>query len=322
MGPLEGRRGQGAPFRPPPPGVPGSRRRVDGPRSVLGFRDRRPPRRRELLLRDVPLQSRRPARLPATAVGIAAAGRAVRCLPPRRLPDREAPGLQALHPAQSLPARRARRGALSREIRKEGRTALWIYAPGYIKDAPGLENMEEITGFGFGAGEQPWGPLCHITDFGHPITRGLAEDLSWGTNSKLAPIFHIEDPEARVLGEVVYSQGNCRPGFAVKEFRDWKSVYSAAPNLPAPVLRAVARWSGVHIYSDAGDVLYANRSLLGVHSLSGGARTFKLGRRAATVVDLFTGRTIARETDAIEVVLEPRSTALFALSETPTAGPR
>jgi hypothetical protein len=216
----------------------------------------------------------------------------------------------------------ARRGALSREIRKEGRTALWIYAPGYIKDAPGLENMEEITGFGFGAGEQPWGPLCHITDFGHPITRGLARDLSWGTNSKLAPIFHIEDPEARVLGEVVYSQGNCRPGFAVKEFRDWKSVYSAAPNLPASLLREIARWAGVHIHSDAGDVLYANRSLLGVHSLSGGARTFKLGRRAATVVDLFTGRTIARETDAIEVVLEPRSTALFALSETTTAGPR
>jgi beta-galactosidase len=213
-----------------------------------------------------------------------------------------------------------RRDALSRELRRDGRTALWIYAPGYIKDEPGLENMEELTGFRFGLGEQPWGPLVHITDFDHPLTMDLARDLAWGTNAKLAPLFHVDDPAARVLGDVVYSQGNCRPGFAVKELPGWRSVYSAAPNLPAPVLRAIARWAGVHIYSGAGDVLYANRSLLGVHSLSGGARTFKLPRRAATVVDLFTGRTLARETDAIEVVLEPRSSALYAIGGPPSAG--
>jgi hypothetical protein len=215
-----------------------------------------------------------------------------------------------------------RRAALARELRRDGRTALWIYAPGYLKDGPGLDNMEELTGLRFGLGEQPWGPLVHITDFGHPITRDLARDLAWGTNGKLAPIFHVDDPAARVLGEVVYSQGNCRPGFAVKELPGWRSVYSAAPNLPAPVLRAVARWAGVHIYSDDGDVLYANRSLLGVHTLGGGARTFRLPRRAATVVDLFTDRTLAREADSFEVVLEPRSTALYAISAGPPAAAR
>ena len=216
----------------------------------------------------------------------------------------------------------ARRSALSKELKKDGRTALWIYAPGYLKDSPGLENMEELTGFRFGAGEQPWGPLVHVTDFGHPITKGLAGDLSWGTNAKLAPIFHIDDPRARVLGEVVYSQGNCRPGFAVKEFPDWRSVYSAAPNLPASLLREIARWAGVHIYSDAGDVLYANKSLVGVHTLAGGARTIKLPRTAAAVVDVFSGKTIARDTAGIEVVLEPRSTSLFSLGGASTPGLR
>ena len=207
----------------------------------------------------------------------------------------------------------ARRSALAKEIRKDGRTALWIYAPGYVRDRPGLENMEDLTGIRFGLGEQPWGPLIHITDLDHPITKDLPRDLSWGTNNKLAPIFHVDDPDSRVLGEVVYSQGNCRPGFAVKEFPDWRSVYSAAPNLPAPVLRGIARAAGVHIYSDAGDVLYANRSLVGVHSPAGGKRTIRLPRRARAVIDLFTGEIVGRDTAEIGLTLPPRSTSLFRI---------
>jgi hypothetical protein len=211
----------------------------------------------------------------------------------------------------------ARRAALAKEVRRDGRTALWIYAPGYIKDAPGLENMEETTGFRFGLGEQPWGPLVHITDFGHPVTRDLGRETVWGTNNKLAPLFYVDDPEARVLGEVVYSQGNCRPGFAVKEFPAWRSAYSAAPNLPAGVLRAVARWAGVHIYSDAGDVLWANKSMLGLHTLAGGERVIKLPRRVSGVADLFAGKLIARDAAEFQVVLEPRSTALYNIAHRP-----
>jgi hypothetical protein len=215
-----------------------------------------------------------------------------------------------------------RRTALANELRRDGRTALWIYAPGYIRDAPGLDNMEDLAGIHFGLGEQPWGPLVHVTDFGHPVTRNLPRDLAWGTNSKLAPVFHVEDPGARVLGEVVYSQGNCRPGFAVKEFGNWRSVYSAAPNLPASVLREIARFAGVHIYSDAGDVLYANRSLLGLHSVSGGERVIRLPRRAPVVFDVFKGGKVANDTAELRFVLEPRSTALFSIGVPPDAPAR
>jgi len=206
-----------------------------------------------------------------------------------------------------------RREALARELRHNGRTALWIYAPGYLKEGPALENMEELTGLHFGLGEQPWGPLVHVTDFEHPLTKGLSQDLFWGTNAKLAPLFYVDDPAARVLGEVVYSQGNCRPGFAVKEFAGWKSVWSAAPNIPANVLRNIARWAGVHIYSDAGDVLYANKGLLGVHTVAGGERVFRLPRRAETIHDLFEKRIIAQGVSEFRTVLDPRSSALFQI---------
>jgi hypothetical protein len=130
-------------------------------------------------------------------------------------------------------------------------------------------------------------------------------------NSKLAPLFFVDDPDARVLGQVVYSQGNCRPGFALKTFPSWNSLYSAAPNLPAPVLRGVARFAGVHIYSGAGDVLQASRHLLGIHTVAGGKRTLRLPRQVEVVHDLFEDRTVGQNAAEFTVVLPPSSTSLF-----------
>jgi hypothetical protein len=208
-----------------------------------------------------------------------------------------------------------RRAALRQAIQRDKRTALWIYAPGLIKDDLALENMRDLAGFQFGMGEQPWGPLVHITDFEHPITKGLSTDLFWGTNSKLAPLFYVDDQEARVLGQVVYSQGNCRPGFAIKTFPEWTSVYSAAPNLPSSVLREIARFAGVHIYSETGDVLHASPQLLGVHTISGGSRTFKLPRPAEVIYDLFEEKIIADNAAVFEVTLPRASTSLFFTGE-------
>jgi hypothetical protein len=206
---------------------------------------------------------------------------------------------------------KTRREALRRELRRDGRVAVWIYAPGYLDQGPSLEAMQELTGFKFGADEAPWGPLLHILDFAHPITAGLPQDLFWGTNSKLGPVFYLQDPEARVLGQVVFSQGNCKPGMGVKAFPEWTSIYVAAPNLPAPVLRGIARFSGVHLYNQEGDVLYATRDQLAVHTVSGGDRTFTLPREVEEVYDLFEGRSIAQDTNEFRVRLLPVSTALF-----------
>jgi hypothetical protein len=204
-----------------------------------------------------------------------------------------------------------RRQAFRTRLEKDGATALWIYAPGYIADEASVAHMEELTGIRFGVGDQPWGPLVHVTDFTHPITAGLSQDLVWGTNAKLAPLFHVDDPGAHVLGQVVYSQGDCKPGFAVKKVGAWTSVYSAAPNLPAAILRGVARHAGAHIYNDAADVLYATPELLGVHTVSGGRRTFRLRRRAEAIFDLFERRSVAREAAEFTVDLPPVSTSLF-----------
>ena len=213
-----------------------------------------------------------------------------------------------------------RRERLKKELRRDGRVALWIYAAGYLGSTAGqvgeqpgfsLDYMTDLTGFTFGKGDHPWGPMMNLLDFQHPITAGLSQDLFWGTNSLLGPVFHLADTGARVLGNVVYSEGRCRPGLGVKEYPEWKSIYCAAPNLPAGVLRGMARYAGVHLYSEAGDVLYATPELLGVHTAGGGEREFSLPKTVEQVVELFSGEQVATDCDRFKVELTPASTVLY-----------
>ena len=220
-----------------------------------------------------------------------------------------------------------RREALKRIVRQKGRTSLWLFAPGYLNvDAlksqpPGqplhIDHMTDLTGFQFMQGDSPWGPLMHVTNFTHPITQGLPQDWFWGSTNPIGPMFHLEDPQAVTLGEVVYSLGRCKPGFGVKSFQAgdpeaaWNSVYIASPDVPAPVLRGIARFAGVHLYNEAGDVLYATHDLLSVHTVSGGQRIFKLPKPVEVVYDLFQERELARQVDQFIVELPPASTALY-----------
>jgi hypothetical protein len=204
-----------------------------------------------------------------------------------------------------------RRDALVKQIRQQGRVALWLYAPGYLNQTGSTEYMTELTGIQFESGNHPWGPLIDITNQQHPITQDLPQDLSWGTNNLLSPIFHVADESTTTLGNVVYAQGRCLPGFVVKQFPEWTSIYSAAPNLPAPVLRGIARFSGVHLYSISGDVLYATPQLLAVHSATGGHRRFQLPGKVDIICELFNKTTIVRDSDNFQMNLPAPSTMLF-----------
>ena len=187
-----------------------------------------------------------------------------------------------------------RRDALKKILRRDGRVALWLYAPGYLNSDPEIEkpmsidHMTDLTGFCFMQGDNPWGPMMHVTNFKHPITKGLPQDWFWGSTNPIGPLFHLEDPEATILGQVVYSLGRNKPGLGVKTFN-----------------------AGVNLYNEDGDVLYATPDLLSVHTVSGGARTFKLPRQVEVVYDLFNEKILAKNVDSFQIELEPASTALY-----------
>lgn len=210
----------------------------------------------------------------------------------------------------------ARREKLKSELQRDGRIAVWLYAPGYIKDDLSMENMRDLTGFKFAMSRQPWGASMHIVNFNHPITSGIPQDLFWGTNNLLSPVFYLEDPDALELGQVVHAQGRCVPGMGVKVFREWTSIFVSAPNIPAPVLRGLARFAKVHLYNEEGDVLNATKHLLGVHTVSGGKRIFKLPNKVQEVYDLYNNKSIASNTDQFQVILLPKSTSLYYTGDT------
>ncbi len=72
-----------------------------------------------------------------------------------------------------------------------------------------------------------------------------------------------------------------------------------------------ARYAGVHLYSEAGDVLYATRELLGVHTAGGGEREFSLPGKVEQVCELFTEQEVAQDCDRFTVRLAPASTVLY-----------
>ncbi len=221
-----------------------------------------------------------------------------------------------------------RRARLKSILRRDGRTALWLYAPGLLnRDAPvdqpvlSAAHMTDLTGLQYVQCDGPWGPLMHVTNFQHPITRGLPQDWFWGSTNPIGPTFHLEDPDATTLGEVVYTLGRCKPGLGLRTFnaetpaQSWTSVYCASPDLPGPVLRGIARHAGVHLYNEDGDVLYATPELLSVHTVSGGPRTFRLPKPAEVIYDLFTEQEIAANAGEFRVDLPPASTALWFTGE-------
>jgi len=98
-----------------------------------------------------------------------------------------------------------------------------------------------------------------------------------------------------------------------RQMDGWRSVYSPLPNVPADVLRRLAREAGAHIYCEAEEPLYANRRLLALHTIEGGKRTVTLPRTCRRVTELFTGRVVAENADRFEDTLTAPCTALYEL---------
>ena len=186
------------------------------------------------------------------------------------------------------------REVIKRKVCKNGSVAVWVYAPGILDDQ-GLsaEKMHELTGIRLAYDVDQWGLKVVISDFEHPLTHDLATNTCFGTDNLIGPIVYADDPQARTLGLLIYNQGRCKPGFCLKGFEDWTSIFIGAPVIPAQVLRNIARFARVHIYSDALDVLYANERFLAIHSKRAGAREISLPRRA-DVYDVFGKREVAR----------------------------
>jgi hypothetical protein len=206
------------------------------------------------------------------------------------------------------------RERLKAVLQRDGKVALWQYAAGYADDDTlSVDLCEDLTGIRLRMTERQWSVNLFISHFEHALTRDLPTSTFWGTDMRLGPLFTVDDPDAITLGTAVMNQGRCEPGYAVKSFRDWTSVYSAAPNLPPGLLRNLAAFAGVHVYSHSEDVLYASRSFIVLHTVRAGEKTIHLPAKA-DVTDAYTGRVICRNHASFVDVLNAGETRLYRIS--------
>ncbi|MBN1445177.1 MAG: beta-galactosidase [Candidatus Omnitrophica bacterium] len=214
--------------------------------------------------------------------------------------------------------------SIRRVVRQKGRTALWIYAPGYItEDGLSDEAMSEITGIKLLSKDIGGQLRAYLCDMQHPITADCSPGLEWETQEPIGPIITSRDKDARILGmlhasPVLNSRGYERwgveydTGLAVKEFENWRSVWCGVPDMPADLLRGIARYAGVHIYSEGNDFLCTNNSMVSIHAAYAGKRTIKLPK-PARVVDAFTGEVISEKTDSFDTELKQYETKMWWL---------
>ena len=100
------------------------------------------------------------------------------------------------------------------------------------------------------------------------------------------------------------------PALAVRETSWGRSYYSLTP-LSAGLVRAICRAEKIHLYSEGGDVLRANRSFLMLHSRSAGRKKVELPVRCD--VRNLLDDSVMKEVDSFEVELDRGGTALYQL---------
>ena len=104
------------------------------------------------------------------------------------------------------------------------------------------------------------------------------------------------------------------PGVSATQMEGWRSVYAYDYKLFTPEsLTKIASDAGVHLYLDKPATVFANEGFLAVHTKSGGEKTVRLRAKAAKVVDLLTGETMAEDADAFQARFAEPDTRLFGV---------
>ncbi|HWG59580.1 MAG TPA: beta-galactosidase [Candidatus Acidoferrales bacterium] len=233
------------------------------------------------------------------------------------------------------------RAAIHARLARNHATALWVYAPGYIGERNlSVENIRALTGIRVAESDTAGELHVDVTSADNLYTRGLTVPLAYGTDVdvarikrwydhqvylkdprdpslqrdlpgfRISPRFWSDDPAARVLGTLA---GFDKPGLVVKREAGWTSIYSSAPIVPAALLRDIARAAGCQIYSDADDVVYANRSVLAIYAPKGGSRTIHLPH-PADVTNILTGQIIASDKAEFSLALDADTSVLLSLA--------
>ncbi|HPP30516.1 MAG TPA: hypothetical protein PLE69_06315 [bacterium] len=221
------------------------------------------------------------------------------------------------------------REEIKKYLQKDNKVILWIYAPGLINPdrSPALSTkyMEELTGIKLDYVEGRHGSKQRIVKTGI-VTKNLPSGFIFGdfvrpltapgytpeSPLKAAPVqtypqFYIDDNKAETFAVFIDTE---KAGLAIKKMGKWTSVYCGSIAISSAILRNIATMANVHIYNDTDDIIYTNKSLLGIHTTSKGEKQIKLPQKM-DVYDLFENRLVGRNINKFTVSLPEYATVLY-----------
>ncbi|MBT3375409.1 MAG: hypothetical protein HN742_14455 [Lentisphaerae bacterium] len=195
--------------------------------------------------------------------------------------------------------------AITRKVRRNGATVLWVYAPGFVgTDGGDIQRMQALTGLRIEVLADGVAPCALNGSEAHPVTSALSTPLQ--VSFPLVPAFSVIDDDATVLAHT----DTCA-GLAVREFPQWRSVYSLVPP-DRELLLGLYRYAGVHIYCDTFDTIGASPDYLMIHTATAGRKKLRLPR-ACNVTELVTGRRVGKSVRTIREKLPKGVTRIYRL---------
>ena len=113
--------------------------------------------------------------------------------------------------------------------------------------------------------------------------------MTYPPRKQLGPLFRIADETADVFGEYVDSG---EPAMGVKRVDGVTSVFVGGLTLTPQLFANIAADAGVHLYCDAGDVIYTDGRFLSVTACGAGDKVIRFPE-PCKVTDIFSGAQVA-----------------------------
>ena len=211
------------------------------------------------------------------------------------------------------------KAAVEKYLKKNNHVVVWQCLSG-VSDGKkfSAEGMSELIGINVTLDDTIRSVNGTFAKTKHWLIDGVKGDFYGNRTARQAvsPTGIVNDSEATALG---YMYDNpSQVAFAIKEMKEWTSIYSAVPCLPTEVIRNLLKQYDVHVYSEnRNDVIFANSNYVAVNTAYGGEREIKLDGTYA-VYDVYGQKTYSLSTDTIKIVMEDNSTKLFRLTPADT----
>jgi hypothetical protein len=195
-------------------------------------------------------------------------------------------------------------------LKRDGHVLVFFGMPGLYRDGQLDEPaMRDFTGLNLRLTKEPTSLRVSLAP-GAETMKGLTG--TYGVEHAASPACYADDPGAEVLGTL--PDGHA--GLVVRQYPNWTAIYSAAPLMPAPLLRRMSELGRVHFYTPPGDVVWATKDLVSVCVYQAGPRTISLPR-PATITDLYTGALLGEDLRSFRTDFGDRATRVFMLNADP-----